>query len=911
MSHKDNEEYSHLLASVRATVDSVRRSGDLTLTLRSEVTDAATLLELILGDSQDPEAWNTLGWFYWHRHLVSLDTERDQDAAIGAFIRVGVFDGPVNAPDEAMSLVVQRVVTNLLILHRSLLESVESTGQLAADVVTGWRYVLSIAPMADPARAMYLSNLALALALSFDRSGARSDLDEAIETGRRASEEMLADDPRRGATLTNLGAALLDRFDLLGLDADLDESIEVQSTAAHLVADEDVHRRAISANMANAFGLRFERRGDRADLDKAIDYAERAVSAGGPDTPALFEAKTSLAAALTKRFRATGQELDLHQAIDIILDQLHTAPEDHPGRAASFYNLGWAYHELWESTQDLTCRSLAVKAFTDCLMTPSVDTVARINAAVTAANLVGHDDPGEAARLMESALHLLPAVAPRHLPRADRQRSVARFHHLGPKAAAYTLSDASLFDRPGEQASRALRLLELGRAPLLNQSLDTRVDVRQLRSLDADLAERFLRLRRELDVASSAASITFERHRLTSAYEATLESIRSLAGFSAFMRATDPDERLAVSLKGPVAVFNITGHRCDALLLMADEVRSVRLERLNQEDLVNRIVAFRQALRDSSATEPYVRAGAEDTISEILEWLWDVAAEPVLAALGFHETPPEGSSWPRMWWVPGGLLGFLPFQAAGYHRPLAQEQRRTVIDRVVSSTAPSIRALYFAQQNDFAPEASAEALIVAMPHTPGHSNLPCAASEAAAVQRYFPRAVVLGADGGESDRAPATKPNMLMRLQGCTFLHFAGHCVSDVEDPSLSALLLEDHRTDPLTFASLSEVVSDGAYLAFLSGCQTALPEINALAHEAIHPATALLLTGFPHVIGTLWEIDDRLAFRFAEEYYATLLSRLPPVSPAHVLHDVVRASRDSAQGNFPSVWASHVHVGA
>ena len=104
----------------------------------------------------------------------------------------------------------------------------------------------------------------------------------------------------------------------------------------------------------------------------------------------------------------------------------------------------------------------------------------------------------------------------------------------------------------------------------------------------------------------------------------------------------------------------------------------------------------------------------EDTLSEVLEWLWDAAAAPVLHQLGHVAAHETGQPWRRIWWIPGGLLGLLPLHAAGYHRRGTGE---TVLDRVVSSYTPTVRAL--AHARDHAAEwAPRRTLIVAMPTTP-------------------------------------------------------------------------------------------------------------------------------------------------------------------------------------------------
>ncbi|MYX40196.1 hypothetical protein GTW59_03695, partial [Streptomyces sp. SID89] len=65
--------------------------------------------------------------------------------------------------------------------------------------------------------------------------------------------------------------------------------------------------------------------------------------------------------------------------------------------------------------------------------------------------------------------------------------------------------------------------------------------------------------------------------------------------------------------------------------------------------------------------------------------------EPVLERLGLLDAP-AGEEWPRLWWSPGGALAALPLHAAGHH-----DGRRSVLDRVVSSYTPTVRALAYAR----------------------------------------------------------------------------------------------------------------------------------------------------------------------------------------------------------------------
>lgn len=112
----------------------------------------------------------------------------------------------------------------------------------------------------------------------------------------------------------------------------------------------------------------------------------------------------------------------------------------------------------------------------------------------------------------------------------------------------------------------------------------------------------------------------------------------------------------------------------------------------------------------------------------------------------------------------------------------------------------------------------------------------------------------------------------------------------------------------PLTVVDVARLRLD-ADLAFLSACSTARPG-GPLADEAIHLASAFQLAGYRHVIATLWPIADQNAGTFAARVYTTLAANREG-HVASAVHSAVRQLRQQWGWNAPSMWASHIHVGA
>ena len=165
---------------------------------------------------------------------------------------------------------------------------------------------------------------------------------------------------------------------------------------------------------------------------------------------------------------------------------------------------------------------------------------------------------------------------------------------------------------------------------------------------------------------------TPDRHRLAAEFSLLLGRIRAQPGFGAFLQPPTVEELIGESAHGPIIVYTIDRRRSDAILLSGDGIADLPLPGLKADVLSERITTFHQALetaRDRQANSGQRRA-AQATLHGILEWLWDTAAEPVLDKLGFRAPPEHGDPYPRVWWVPGGLLGLLPLHAAGYHREI-------------------------------------------------------------------------------------------------------------------------------------------------------------------------------------------------------------------------------------------------
>jgi CHAT domain-containing protein len=674
----------------------------------------------------------------------------------------------------------------------------------------------------------------------------------------------------------------------------LDEAVEAGRQALAVVPADHTERSKYQADLGVQLHARYQLCGVPADLADAIEASREALNSTPADHPEFGIYAMSLAAALRTSFENLGTLGDLDEATEVGRRVTDALPTDHALRSKFQGNSSVLLNQRFEQ----------------------LGTLADLDNAV------------EAAR---QAVDATPADHP------------DRAHHLSNLASALR----ARFEWSGAlddlNAAQALRLLEAGRTVLLGQSLDTRSDLSDLRAQHPDLARTFTELRDALDAPVAATLIgpgpsgprRSDRRPLADRFDAVIGEIRALPGFSSFAGLPSAEELVAYAESGPVVTFNVSSYRSDALLLTADGIVHVPLPELDLETLARQVGQFHQALNASSARDAHIagQTGVQAVLHDVLSWLWEAAAKPVLTALGYHETPAD-DDWPRVWWATGGLLGQLPLHAAGYHDDDPAHAGQAVIDRVVSSYTPTIRALAYsraqaatARKLSAGDRDSIRSLIVAMPTTPdlpGSAPLPFAAREAEMLAARLPAPILLtepalGDTAASSDLASRTPTleSVLSHLPDCAIAHFACHGAHDPVDPSRSRLLLHDHATTPLTIAGIAPVHLERARLAYLSACRTAFHDGGRLLDEAIHLAAAFQLLGFPHVVATFWAISDPIAVTVADRFYDHLRAvpdstAIDPDRAAQALHQAVRELRSQpGHRTAPSVWAAYLHAGA
>lgn len=175
---------------------------------------------------------------------------------------------------------------------------------------------------------------------------------------------------------------------------------------------------------------------------------------------------------------------------------------------------------------------------------------------------------------------------------------------------------------------------------------------------------------------------------------------------------------------------------------------------------------------------------------------------------------------------------------------------------------------------------------------------------------------------GYSGLTLPTADEALEEIGTSNVIHFACHGSSSPLSPLDSHLLLqrsseEGPAVDRLTVSRLSTIAAEGrAWIAFLSACSTAEIKDTKSGDEGRHLTSAFQIAGFPHVIGSLWSVEDNICVRLAEAFYGKLVGqgggqdvfsnrRVAMAFREAVMHIRAAFSQD------PSQWSPFVHFGA
>ncbi|MFH8976337.1 CHAT domain-containing protein [Streptomyces sp. NPDC017890] len=774
-------------------------------------------------------------------------------------------------------------------------------------------------PVDDPHYALRLNQLGDVLQRSAEHTG-----DESVrETAVRHLRDAMARTPTASPALlyykVDLAAALRDRGRKTGDVAALREGVALLREVLDATPPDEHVWENRCENYLIAVQDLVAQTGEIDVLDQAVEMGRSTRGGGG----GLGMIPLLLGLLHNERFLHTGLERDLGQAIAAYTEVVETVPYGERTHAVALGNLGRVWFSEYEfrgspealrrsvtalgsaaraSAPDTTERgetqlnhggvlyaqyelardpgilASAGRAFREAAETEALQPMARAKAARAWAHTEAEAGRwGRARDAYAFAVGLLPLVTPRRLARVDQQRLLAELDGLAADAAASAVQ--------ANDPETAVRLLELGRGVLGGQVLQSRSDLSRLHAVAPELAERlgatFDRLPPAGHLMGAAAD---ERHDLDVRLRHLLEEARALPGFAGFLAPPDLDELLESAADGPVVLINVSRYRSDALIIRPSGVTVVELPGVTPHSVAGQAAAFGTALAES-ARPGAGETDAQATAAGVLGWLWDFVTEPVLKRLGY--TTPPTDAWPRVWWSPVGRLALLPIHAAGRF-----PDDTSVLDRVVSSYTPTLRALRHARARHT--RADDDLVVVAVEDAKGARPLRGAGREASRIAALT-RATRL-------DGAQATADSVRAALTSHTSAHFACHAASDPDDPSAGHLLLHD---GPLSVLDVSALDLSGVRLAVLSACETSLGA-HRVPDESLHLVSAFQLAGYPLVVGTLWQVNDLVARMVAVDLHECVSAG---EDVATALHHAVHRCRERFD-KTPTLWAAYLHSG-
>ena len=772
---------------------------------------------------------------------------------------------------------------------------------------------LEAAPNDYPERAWILRSLGYAYSIISRRFGATENLDRIISRLQQAFDAISADDPGRGDMLKGLANAYATRYEMFSAATDLVTALQRCQEALEAIPDHHEHRPDILGQLGCIYSARYERTQATEDLETAIQRFQEALD----NTPDGHSDRASrlehLGMGFHKRYRELGNVEDLDTAVrryqegleaisdnhsvranlleslgvvhvdkylqsEVMTDldkatqcyqeALNATPNNHPDRARRLHNLATGYRNRYYETGanvDLETTIQSYQEATEQFCSRPLD---RLRPAIDLVYLLAKVEKWPRAYLVAStAISLIPLITPRSLENVDKQ-------HLLTGIVSFASDGAAVALMAGAPTYNAIEFLELGRGIISGTLNELRTDTLDLQRRFPQLAEEYVQLRNQLDVpntlahhvhqdrVSSASTLRSDQRYIAGRkIEGLIQEIRKMPNFDRFLLPPSMEELKANADLGPIVVINVSAYRCDAFIIDKDKIRTLRLTRLHAGDVRDRV-----KILDSKAIDTH-----------LLEWLWETIAKPVLDEIGYSQAPPD--VWPRVWWIPTGPLARFPLHAAGYH----SHGTDAVLDRAISSYSSSVGSLIRSRQTSAKSKGLRKPeniVLVGMPelsYAPREIDDLKALCNAMELKAYEPRRL---------------QQDVLAALSDCEIFHFAGHGRTHPLDPLESALILSDGE---LTVSRLFEVNlhTRKPFLAYLSACGTGRVKFDTLVDESLHLIAACQLAGFQHVIGTLWEVDDRSCVDVAEATYGRMLNKnMSDESVSEGLHYACRKLR-------------------
>ncbi|MCG5215493.1 CHAT domain-containing protein [Streptosporangium sp. KLBMP 9127] len=715
-----------------------------------------------------------------------------------------------------------------------------------------------------------------------EHSPVLGDIDDAIESLEEAGRCECSDSDRTVIT-GELGIMWRKRFGLTRRPTDLGRALALLKDAVRRTPrppSTPVQADLLARRLTNLGIAQFSSRSHPlggGDINAAVVNLREAVDVTPDSCPLLVQAKrrSALASALTTR----GGEVDYEDALRLYYearDLAEAAPGGHALLPGLLYNLSSALrdsaqknHDREKSVEALALLERACQLASD--RQPGFTLHAGSSWGSAASRVEDWDSATRGYRYMLAALRRLTASQVTHV----HKEAVLLQAADDASAAAYAIGRAG-------HHTEAVEALEGARAVVVSELLE-----RDRTDLDALIAEGHARLAEQFDAAASRLramsglagpdiapmSGSGRLQQMTDELAQITAEIRALPGQAEFRGA--PSIR-AIAQQSPIAYLAACEFGGVAFVVRDEtSVTPLWLEELN----LGRVAEWADRLLEApSGTNIFLQV-----LEDLTQWLWDAAMAPLLA---------EVYELSALTLVPCGLLGLLPLHAAWTPDTSAPTGRRYALDELLVTYTVNARAC--AAARILATHArTTGVLAVDDPRPVDAGPLPYSRIEAKAALRWG------GPSGTWLRHEQATRSAVLDALRESAVAHLSCHGEADLADPLESALLLADDR---LTLRDVTDL--SGTRLAVLSACETGRIG-GRLPDEVIGFPAALLASGVPAVVGSLWAVPSAATAEVMARFYTCC--REGSASPSEALRRAQQAVRDSTVAEKRAFFEEHL----
>lgn len=771
-------------------------------------------------------------------------------------------------------------------------------------------------PILAANKPMYYFGLGNTFFLSYETWDQAADLSQAIVFYEEAVKNTRPQDMRRFTRIGSLCRMLLHKYHVMKDRKSLTMAQKILQDT--LVGPPVPNPRQISF-LQNILGHSYLYEYDASEndlsfLDNAAQCFSIAANSGSTIPSDINPPTVNLAKALVGKYSKTKSDIDFLKAaqqilqLRNILSKLNVNSREMRGLAETLGNFSTEVYDIKKAPQ---FGMMGLTAYTLVAQDETAFPERRLWALIECARLTYeiNQDAVKARETLVNALQILPEAIPIGPNRGDQLRSAKRLKHLPRLLISFSIA-------AGDDSADTLLLYEQSRSLLWNRLIDSKTDLSRLREADEDLAAKFEHLRINLNRASPPAVVTamstdnrINHHNVNREYQETLRLIRGKPSFERFLLLDEPSELVKHATNGPVIILNATKYRGDAIIITVEGVIGLPLPGFVQEECIAQAAHVKGAFELVTTTPQQ----AFSMFTAVMKWLWNVVASPIFEKLGYLGQKFNNNNLPRVWWVSSVWFCYLPIHAAGDHaRAKETGDTCTVMDRVISTYIPTLRALDFVRKSarrfsEVRPQLS-QALLVKMPTTPDDIDLPNVAQEIDSIKN------ILGDLTYEVTTLDRPKRNNVIAvLQKASIAHFACHGTAEYDDPSQNKLKLQDWKTSPLDVRFLLRIASfKHLELVYLSACETAVSK--DLVEDSVHVSSAFQMAGVPYTIASAWKMEDNMSTQLARNFYADLKalgdgSILDYSKSAFALHSAVKRARDS--GAEPLLWGALMHCGA